>query len=346
MRILYLTDSYPDYLSDDLLYGLRALLGPEVVDYPHKEILYRGSGLKEHAKKMYGRGFHLFGLEEVEIDRSDIPRQVRSGHFDAIINSSAWRIDCPLHPRLVVFDGEDHRELNLRYWNRGPLYFKRELDDSMVGVEPILFALPDPFFDEAPAPKVKKCHASYTVNSPIRRELQAHFPPDFSFSTWPEYLLDIKQAWFGLSPKGAGYDCQRHYEIFGQAVLCIYLDERAPRLLKGSFTDGVNCLVFRTVKELLEKMERCREPGRLIEAARADLKRRHLASRRAEAVLRAIDRAGMTKKKPSWLSRLEWSWWFPRRAKKLARPIKLKDTWDQPQIREPQSSSSTGTPAS
>ena len=103
MKILYLTDAQPDYLSDDLLYGLRSLLGSDVVDYPRKDVLYRTSSLKPAAAQLYGRGFHCFG--------------------DFIINSSAWRIRCPFHPRLVVLDGEDHGRLMPRYAGKPALYF-------------------------------------------------------------------------------------------------------------------------------------------------------------------------------------------------------------------------------
>jgi len=69
LRILYLTDGLPDYLADDLLYGLRSLLGAEVVDYPRKDVLYRNSRLRAETDRLYGRGFHCFGLEDRTIDR-------------------------------------------------------------------------------------------------------------------------------------------------------------------------------------------------------------------------------------------------------------------------------------
>jgi hypothetical protein len=70
VKILYLTDAYPDYLSDDLLYGLRSLLGSDVVDYPRKDVLYRTSVLKTVADKLHGLGFQCFGLDDLPVDRS------------------------------------------------------------------------------------------------------------------------------------------------------------------------------------------------------------------------------------------------------------------------------------
>jgi hypothetical protein len=318
VKILYLTDAQPDYLSDDLLYGLRTLLGREVVDYPRKDVLYRMSSVKSMANRLYGRGFHCFGLDDLPIDRTDILAKVSTGYFDLIVNSSGWRIRCPLHPQLIVIDGEDHGKLMPRYAGKVPLYFKRELFAPRPGVEPILFALPDFLYDNSVLSRTKRYHASFLPTSEIRERLAATFPPQYSFETWGEYLADIKQSWFAISPKGAGYDCQRHYEILGHAVLCIFMDERTPRLLRECFVDNHNCLTFTTPEELVTKMDHCAEPQRLIEQARADLVARHLASKRAEEVLATIARRGVPRRKMSWVSRLEWRYWIHRKVSRHA----------------------------
>ena len=314
LKILYLTDAKPDYLSDDLLYGLRSVLGADLVDYPRKDVLYRTSPMKATAHRLHGRGFHCFGLDDVPVDRTDIPTKVATGYFDLIINSSSWRIRCPLHPRLIVIDGEDHSQLMPKYVNKVALYFKRELVAPHPGVEPILFSLPDFLYEDGVLPRTKRHHASFLPSSRVRERLAATFPPQYSFQTWREYLADIKQSWFAISPRGAGYDCQRHYEILGHAVLCIFLDEGAPRLLRERFVDDHNCLVFGSVEELVAKMDRCVEPQRLIDQARADLLNHHLASKRAEQVLATITRHGVPQGRPSWLSRLKWRHWTRRNA--------------------------------
>src|SRR4029453_1940676 len=79
VRILYLTHAVPDYLSDDLLYGLRALLGSDLVDYPRKDVLYRTSPLRPMAHTLYGGGFHCFGLDDAAVDRSDLAAKVAGG---------------------------------------------------------------------------------------------------------------------------------------------------------------------------------------------------------------------------------------------------------------------------
>src|SRR5438132_1637275 len=232
MKILYLTDAEPDYMSDDLLYGLRKVLANNVIDYPRKDVLYRTSTMKGMAHRLYGRGFHCFGLDDLSIDRSDISAKVRKGHFDLIINSSGWRIACPLHPRLVVVDGEDHDRFVPRYVGKVALYFKRELFAPRSGVQPIAFALPDFLYDGSVVPRTKRYHASFLPTSEIRERLANTFVPQYTFQSWNEYLTDIKQSWFAISPKGAGYDCQRHYEILGNSVLCVFLDANAAALLR------------------------------------------------------------------------------------------------------------------
>ena len=318
MRILYLTHGVPDYLSDDLLYGLRAVLGADVVDYPRKDVLYRTSRLRPQAHMIYGGGFHCFGLDEIPVDRSDIAAKLATGHFDVILNSSAWRIDCPLHPQLGVIDGEDIAALQQRFLDRVPLYWKRELAAPRRGIEPILFALPD-FLDDATAlPRVKRHHASYRLTSDIRRALSTAFPPQYCFTSWADYRDDIKQSWFAVSPRGAGYDCQRHYEVLGHAVLCIFMDAQAPYLLRASFRDDENCLTFASVAELEAKIAACSDPQRLIDRGRADLQRHHLASQRAREVLDTVTRRDLRPRRLSLSERLSWRLWLLRRARRLA----------------------------
>jgi hypothetical protein len=177
-------------------------------------------------------------------------------------------------------------------------------------VEPILFALPDFLDDATPLPRRKQHHASFRMTSDIRRQLGVPFPPQYSFSSWRDYQRDIKQSWFAVSPRGGGYDCQRHYEILGQAVLCLYLDAGAPWLLRESFRDGDNCLTFASVAELEAKIAACADPQRLIDRGRRDLEQHHLASRRARDVLDAITRRALRPRRLSLGERLTWRLWL------------------------------------
>jgi len=106
--------------------------------------------------------------------------------------------------------------------------------------------------------------------------------------------------------KGAGYDCQRHYEILGNSVLCVFLDANAPALAGEYFVDGQNCLTFSSPEELLAKIENMTEPTATHRRSREDLVGRHLASKRAEQFLLTTMRHGVTRQKAGLRSGLEW----------------------------------------
>ncbi len=61
MRVLFIHDNNPDYLSAGLFHGLRSLLGIECVDFPRFDCMYKdcSAGIKS---KIRGNGFTLYGL--------------------------------------------------------------------------------------------------------------------------------------------------------------------------------------------------------------------------------------------------------------------------------------------
>ena len=287
MRILYLTDQYLDYLSDEVLYGLRILLGENVVDFPKKEILYQNSRNKIPSSMVWGNGATAFGLPDISVDRNDIEKKINTGYFDLIINSNCWRIHSPVYKNLVVLDGQDHHFLNPTYLGKVIAYFKRELMWEVKDVQPIQFALPDHLVNDSVVPKIKLTHASFSLSPGLRQEISDLYGSRL-IHDWREYILDIKQSWFAISPKGAGYDCQRHYEILGNAVLCIYLNSRAPRILREQFVDGINCLTFNSINELKHKIDSCKNPEMLIERGRQSLHEHHLSNCRAKQLLESV----------------------------------------------------------
>ena len=128
MRILYLTDSAPDYLADLLYVGLCRTLGSErVVDYPYKAVYHDPPQRVHYVPQVSG---HRYGDEEVAA-------LLRDKQFDLAILSSprrgaitAWESlsRCGAMPPLVLIDGEDDATLRLEVFRRYKcaLYFKRE----------------------------------------------------------------------------------------------------------------------------------------------------------------------------------------------------------------------------
>ncbi len=153
MKILFLTSSEQDYLSDCLLLGLRRIYGPQLVDYPRRDILYRDC--PEFMRcQVRGHGFTLYTglLEEIPIDRYGVGEKLVQGEYDLVIISDIWRQfgffsqwRPYLHPEnTIIVDGSDTDQVypHAGYWwrrprswflpaaNEGFLYFKRELTSA------------------------------------------------------------------------------------------------------------------------------------------------------------------------------------------------------------------------
>ena len=76
MKILFLTDPYPNYIPVLLLHGLRKILGPAVVEYPKKDCLYAGViGLGICPEDQLAPGW--FPADNGEIDRDDIEKKIK-----------------------------------------------------------------------------------------------------------------------------------------------------------------------------------------------------------------------------------------------------------------------------
>lgn len=74
MRICFLTTPEPDPLQDNLLIGLRHLLGAELVDHPQKEFLY-----------------DIDILENIAVPRDYVEIELMNGDFDLLIFGSVPR---------------------------------------------------------------------------------------------------------------------------------------------------------------------------------------------------------------------------------------------------------------
>ena len=135
MRILYLTDSSPDYLADLLYVGLCRTLGADqVIDYPYKALYHDPLHRVHYAPQIPGRPY-----QEEEVSALLHDRQ-----FDLVILSSprrgatmAWESLAKggAMPPLVFLDGEDDPALRgaLFHRHQGVLYFKREYRLPPVG---------------------------------------------------------------------------------------------------------------------------------------------------------------------------------------------------------------------
>ncbi|MBU3548022.1 hypothetical protein [Polynucleobacter sp. P1-05-14] len=155
MKILFITSSKEDYLSDGVLHGLKTLYKIDCIDYPRADILYKDCN-ENIRKKVRGFGFTLYSglLEEDGADRFNIEEKIKKNYFDLIIIGNIWRqfgFYYQFKPWLkkgntIILDGEDNERgfpaagqfiRNSSYWLmpnviNNFLYFKREWTERTV----------------------------------------------------------------------------------------------------------------------------------------------------------------------------------------------------------------------
>lgn len=149
----------PDYLCDLLFHGLRSKLGSGCVDIGKPWWMYQSASFEKRSK-LYGKGFTYSGhLEEIDIDRSDLPGRVKKREFDLVVFGSVrrWGHLLPMvreyyaREEVALIDGDDFgRQVGTTKgaypewgWRKVPravaenlayqgVYFKREMDEALV----------------------------------------------------------------------------------------------------------------------------------------------------------------------------------------------------------------------
>ena len=220
MKILYVgIGTYPDYMCDMLLHGLRHRLGSNVVDVERPWYMYTKDVLFGAADRpqLYGRGFTMYGTlpDDSEVDRADIAAKISARYFDLIVYGSIWRCRDHLEDVLQVYpagrvafiDGEDHTDLYNSLVGRG-VYFKRELIDFYPRVRPITFAIP-----------AEKIGTVPTIKDRVHAYIDPSRPRTYIYQDEASYYGDYARSMFGKTKKKGGWDCLRHYEILANKCL-------------------------------------------------------------------------------------------------------------------------------
>jgi len=307
MRILFVTDAYPNYVPDLLLHGLRKILGPAVVDYPRKDCLcdgVLGLGICPDDQRCPG----WFPRDENRVDRTDIWRKVRQGYFDFVVcdyravatlvkNLQQWPQRC------AIIDGEDRAQKI----QPGPyLVFRRETDGTDYSI-PLPMALPEEVlqwitrYDSLPKKYVIGFLGS-THDGERRKLVEAlsRFYPQslFAATTVPseddplpegrfsrdDYYRRLQQCRVVLSLAGAGYDTFRFWE--NAACNALHAAVRMPILIPDDFSHKHAIVRFSTPEQLQRRLDNLlADDGRkkeMIIQGRAHLVNRHLTTHRAE----------------------------------------------------------------
>jgi hypothetical protein len=296
MKILFITSSGCDNLEDAILHGLRSIFGSDCIDYPKKDVMYKGFSACKPSE-MYGNLFTIWRtLDDIPVDRTDIEPRIRSNYYDWIIFGSFFKA-LPffryyrryLDPRkTILIDGDDVSRIALAA--RDFLYFKRELHPKASyyynykllppfiyrrgsfhpNVLPIAFAIPKEKITRGVTRSDKRqLFPSHIVDTELLERLTTEGRSSgHLFTEESEYYADLRSSRFGITTKRAGWDCLRHYEIAANgAVICFRDLGEKPPLSAPHGLDDSNCIAYASADELLERVEKLsdREYDQLLE---------------------------------------------------------------------------------
>lgn len=319
MKVLFLTDSDPDY-GVDYLYDGFVKVCDEVVDYPSKSSL------------------HLAPFEDQKFDCDQLhPPSGRAVEY--VVDTLADRgFDCIVVPglrrgvcasivqlrgllsknadRLCYYDAEDHRldttgHVEALLGCRVATSFKRELPFGAEWAEPLGFGYPlervvgrgggwHPGVD-APERSGGVYMAQLWSEHEKRRRayaaaLMAAFPNDVTVRascvaserlSIADYHATNHRALFAISPAGAGWWTNRHLEIVADG--CCPVIEYPTVQWSDAFEAGTEAIYFRDVDELVKHVRfLLNEPEAtqaIAERAQRALLSRHTTAHRAMAVL-------------------------------------------------------------
>lgn len=287
MKMLYVTTTEADYLQDSLLYGLRKKLGADVIDWPKKDIMYKGNTESD----LYGSGFTLWkNLDDIPINRDGMKDRIEKEEFDYIVMSSIFRQQLLFahlvnynwfkkRSKFIFVDGEDDGFPCVYDAIKYGKYFKREnpnnYDLTILGLsipqEKMLTSMPkkDSIFTTH-----VQCQEAYRI-----KEVAEHCAQKVQFSTEKSYYDDLSRSMYGIAMKKSGWDVPRLMENASHYVVnCIYAfsewdktwwKDKPANTHPLGLEDGKNCIIWNDAKDLVKKLESVKDDyPRLAQASR------------------------------------------------------------------------------
>jgi hypothetical protein len=295
MRILSIISPHYDYLTATLMEGLQEL------------------------------GHEIISSENSNYTQSTPDRRLRklSESADLIIVGSNKKVRTELiedsdNPNKIFIDGTDGQEFCVYPHILFKMVFKRELNkcwNSSTGepIFPLPFAAEKRYFCNTPNKRTTKVlfAANMKVN-PMRysihqRLINRNDPDIFCGSTGevayrknkclgtpietPKYRKLLSQTQIGINVAGAGYDCARYWEILASGALL--MTQELDITIPNPFTDGINCVTFKSLDEFDEKFEYIladlSNVKHLAEAGYKHLLKHHTTAERAQYFLNKIN---------------------------------------------------------
>ena len=316
MKILFLTNPYPNYVPDLLLHGLRKLIGPHVIDFPRKDCLYEGVlGLGVCTEGQLCPGW--FPDDGEEVDRDDLEAKAKAGHFDLIVcdyrslPTYTLKFNRPSQ-RLAIIDGEDRaRPIPTGQY----ALFRRETDGTDHSI-PLPMSLPEEIFNWITSyDQLPKQHTIGFLGSTqdddrkrLADQLLQWYPDALLHATavpsdevpMPDgrvgrdlYYQRLQQCRTVLSLPGAGWDTFRFWE--NSACNSIHASQRSPLFVPDGFREDIHLLIFEHAHELRFKLDRMLEKDggdrSMIPMRRHHLLNHHLTIHRARYFIDRVNHA-------------------------------------------------------
>ena len=249
MKILYITDHTQtafhsggyinDYLSDLIFYGFYELFLEgsinEVVDSIPIVHLYKNNRESIPEENLWGGFTTTWLIHSDTINRDNIPEKIKSKYFDLIVYGNIRRCKdffetvkkAYKKEQIVFLDGNDDILIDPIFIQGS--YFKRELINIDSLIRPISFSIPSSKISNL---KIKKTQEFGTV---IPGE-----PDTYIFENELDYYLDYRKSYYGITARKAGWDCMRHYEIFGNYCMPYFWDlENCPEQCLFNFPKDI-----------------------------------------------------------------------------------------------------------
>lgn len=301
MRILYVNTTVYDYSTATLIEGLTSL-GHELRSTERSNY---ATALPDRDVAAFAETADLIVIGSNMGVRYELVRQIRN-------------------PRIVYVDGSDFQSINPPTDVRFKAIFKRELgralpDPPAKRIHPLPFAAERRYF--ASKPVEKDIAVSFVANlssNPLRysiyqrllncgrREVVAGSTGERSYDglapepmETPVYREILHRSRVGISAPGNGYDCARYWEVLASGAMLLTWD--LDIVIPNGFSDGVDCMSFRSLDEFNEKLAFCfSHPDAVAEIAARGWERlhsHHTSEKRAAAFL---DRACMEVARPGF----------------------------------------------
>lgn len=225
-----------DYMLDMVYHGMSSIPEVRVQQLPSNPFMFNKCN-KEEMKKIWGRGFTLYGLlnqpaPEFDIDDSDLIivalHHTMCNDQEGFYRAVSSVVDRYGKDKVCVIDGGDRPEYSQQTASLCA-YFKRELEDGKQNALPIFFGMPEEHFWPTTPDKneLKRIHdfspmipANFNWNSP-------HTNNYHKFDNEDAYYAHYRDSYFGLNCKKGGWQVGRTGEIIGNNCLIYFTDIEA-----------------------------------------------------------------------------------------------------------------------